>query len=108
MKIIALADIHGGLDYLSGAGEELRGADLIVIAGDITNFGGAVQIQHIISEISRYTTIKFVFVDEDLRDVRVAGLFKAGDVSGFLTSLRANFDISYEHVDGDTVQLSAL
>ena len=61
-----------------------------------------------IAEISRYTTVKFVFVDEDLQDVRVAGLFKAGDVSGFLTSLRANFDISYEHVDSDTVQLSAL
>ena len=66
------------------------------------------SLSEAISEISRYTTIKFVFVDEDLRDVRVAGLFKAGDVSGFLTSLRANFDISYEHVDGDTVQLSAL
>jgi len=61
-----------------------------------------------VAEISRYTTVKFLFVDEDLQDVRVAGLFKAGDVSGFLTSLRANFDISYEHVDGNTIQLSAL
>ena len=66
------------------------------------------SLSEAISEISRYTTVKFVFVDEDLQDVRIAGLFKAGDVSGFLSSLRANFDISYEHVDGDTVQLSAL
>lgn len=61
-----------------------------------------------ISKISRYTTVEFVFVDEDLQKVRVAGLFKAGDVSGFLASLRANFDISYEQVNANTILLSAL
>jgi Icc-related predicted phosphoesterase len=54
MKIIALADIHGGLGYLSAVGEELRAADLILIAGDITNFGGVVQMKHIFAELSRY------------------------------------------------------
>jgi transmembrane sensor len=61
-----------------------------------------------ISEISRYTTSKFIFVDEDLQRIRVAGLFKAGDVAGFLVSLRANFDIAYEHVGDDTIKLSTL
>ena len=60
-----------------------------------------------ISEISRYTTVKIVFVDEDLQRIRIAGLFKTGDVSGFLSSLRANFDIAYEQVDDNTIQLSA-
>ncbi|MBW8014588.1 MAG: hypothetical protein FVQ82_00215 [Planctomycetes bacterium] len=48
MKIIALADIHGGLDYLAGAAGDLAAADLILIAGDITNFGGVKQAKHVI------------------------------------------------------------
>ena len=43
--------------------------------------------------MGRYTTARFVIVDEDLRQVRVAGLFKRGDVAGFLSTLEANFDI---------------
>ncbi len=54
MKIIALADIHGGLGYLSAVAEEVRAADLVLIAGDITNFGGIVQIRHIIADLSGY------------------------------------------------------
>lgn len=56
MKIIALADIHGDLGYISMVGEELRAADLIVIAGDITNFGGVMQIKHVFAELSRYNS----------------------------------------------------
>jgi len=59
------------------------------------------------TEISRYTPVEFVFLDEELQKVRVAGLFKAGDVSGFLSSLRANFDIAYERIDDKTIQLYA-
>ena len=41
MIIIALADIHGNLDYLGSAREALGEADLVLVAGDLTNFGGA-------------------------------------------------------------------
>lgn len=58
-------------------------------------------------EVGRYTAVEFVINDEELRRVRVAGLFKTGDVSGFLSSLEANFDIAYERVDDQTVLLSA-
>jgi transmembrane sensor len=60
-----------------------------------------------VAEVGRYTPVEFVIVDEDLRRVRVAGLFKAGDVSGFLSSLEANFDIVYERTDDETILLSA-
>ena len=53
MKIIALADIHGGLGYLPDAAADLAAADLILIAGDITNFGGKSQAKHIISELRK-------------------------------------------------------
>ena len=59
------------------------------------------------AEISRYTAVEFVFLDKDLQKVRVAGLFKAGDVSGFLASLKANFNIAYERIDSETIQLYA-
>jgi uncharacterized protein len=54
MKIIALADIHGDLGYLSAIDAEVRDADLILIAGDITNFGGIVQARHVFAELGGY------------------------------------------------------
>ncbi len=59
------------------------------------------------AEISRYTPVEFVFLDKDLQNVRVAGLFKTGDVSGFLSSLEANLDIVHNRIDEETIQLSS-
>jgi transmembrane sensor len=59
------------------------------------------------AEISRYAPVEFVFLDEDLQNVRVAGLFKVGDVTGFLSSLEANFDIVYKRIDEQTIQLNS-
>ena len=58
-------------------------------------------------EVGRYTDFNFVIPSEELKKVRVAGLFKAGDVEGFLRSLRASFDIVDERVDSSTIVLSA-
>ena len=44
-------------------------------------------------EVGRYTSVEFVIKMRNCDGVRVAGLFKTGDVSGFLSSLEANFDI---------------
>ena len=60
-----------------------------------------------VTEVGRYTSVEFVIQEEALRRVRVAGLFKTGDVSGFLSSLEANFDIVYKRADDKTVLLSA-
>ena len=60
-----------------------------------------------VTEVGRYTSVEFVIQEEALRRVRVAGLFKTGDVSGFLSSLEANFDIVYKRADDETVVLSA-
>lgn len=55
-----------------------------------------------VAEISRYTSVEFVIVDENLKAIRVAGLFKSGDVAGFLNSLEANFDIKHERLGNRT------
>lgn len=47
-------------------------------------------------EVERYTGVEFVFVDENLKQVRVSGFFKAGDVEGMLAALKENFDIDFQ------------
>lgn len=59
-----------------------------------------------LAEIERYTPVEFVIVDENLKKLRVVGLFKAGDVEGLLTTLRDNFDIGYERINDDKVLLT--
>lgn len=63
------------------------------------------SLEEAISEIGRYTAVEFVFLDDESKKVRVAGLFKAGDVDGLLSTLRENFDIAYEWVGDETVVL---
>ena len=60
-----------------------------------------------LGEISRYTSVEFEILDENLRTIQVAGLFKAGDVAGFLASLEANFGIQYERKGNQTQLLSS-
>jgi len=40
-----------------------------------------------------------VFLNSDLQKIRVAGLFKTGDIAGFLATLNANFNITFEQID---------
>lgn len=53
MKIIALSDIHGSLGCLPEAEDAISIADLVLIAGDITNFGGPVQAKGVIDKIRK-------------------------------------------------------
>ena len=65
------------------------------------------SLEEAVREVGRYTSVEFVFMSEDLKKLRVAGLFKAGDVEGLLATLRENFDIvSQKDADGK-VLLSA-
>jgi hypothetical protein len=54
MNIIAISDIHGSLDYLGKVSEELAGADLVIIAGDITTFGNDIVAGRVIDAIAEY------------------------------------------------------
>ena len=61
-----------------------------------------------LAEVERYTTVQFVFLDDDIRTREVVGRFRADDVESLLLALRLNFDIAYEHVDDGRVLLSSL
>ena len=54
MKIIALTDIHGMAQAIDSLAKPLGEADLVLIAGDITNFGTAQDCAKIINAIKRF------------------------------------------------------
>jgi transmembrane sensor len=59
-----------------------------------------------LAEISRYTQVKFQLEDSsNIKDVKVAGVFKTGDVSGLLKVLAKNFNISHEQVSKNIIKL---
>ena len=58
-----------------------------------------------VREVERYTGVEFVFMDENLKRVRVSGFFKAGDVEGLLAALKQNFDIEFQRVSEHSVLL---
>lgn len=48
------------------------------------------------AEVTRYSGVRFTFVDSGLGDERVSGYFDGRDTEGFLAMLRANFAIEAE------------
>lgn len=51
MIIITIADIHGSANIIDSFASVFKGADVILLAGDITNFGDASDAQIIIEKI---------------------------------------------------------
>ncbi len=66
------------------------------------------SLEEAVTEIGRYTTVEFVILDDDLKTVRIAGLFRVGDVDGLLETLRENFNISYQRTDDGKILLTSL
>ena len=62
-------------------------------------------LEEAIDEISRYTSVEFEILDDRIRAVRVAGLFKAGDINGLLLTLQENFQIPSQRVGTERVLL---
>lgn len=63
-------------------------------------------LKHAIAEINRYTKIKIRISDQDLEEVKLAGLFRAGDVDGLLIALQETFQINHKRVGQDLIVLS--
>ncbi len=56
MRVINIADIHGNAKPIAEMGEILSSADLILLSGDITHFGGNNEAAQIINEIKSYNS----------------------------------------------------
>jgi len=63
-------------------------------------------LREALNELSRYTPATFKVVDSRIRDVRIAGLYKAGDVDGLLLALKENFNIDHRRTGSGVIELS--
>jgi Icc-related predicted phosphoesterase len=54
MKILALADIHGCVSQIPLLAKPARLCDAIVLAGDVTDFGGPEQAQSVLSALNEF------------------------------------------------------
>lgn len=63
-------------------------------------------LEQAMREVARYTKFEFQFGDDSIKNVQVAGLFKTTDIDGLLIALEQNFNVKYEKVDFNTIQLS--
>ena len=65
-------------------------------------------LEKALQEVERYTTVEFVFLDEELKTQSMTGRYRAGDVEALLLALRANFNIKHEYESETRVLLSSL
>ncbi len=66
------------------------------------------RLEEALKEVERYTTVRFQFLDQDLRGEKLTGRYRTGDIDGFLFALGESHRISYEHTDDGRVLLSRL
>ncbi len=62
-------------------------------------------LEDAVAEIGRYTAVEFVILDEESKNVRVAGMFKAGDVNGLLVALEKNFNVTNRRIGDKQILL---
>jgi transmembrane sensor len=62
-------------------------------------------LEQAMSEVSRYTSVKFKIAERSLKDIRIAGRFKTGDVDGLIAALNSNFNIKADRVSDNLVVL---
>lgn len=60
----------------------------------------------VLEEVARYTTTT-IEADVAVRDIKVDGYFRVGDIDGLLHAMQSNFRIDVQRLDRDTIYLSA-
>jgi transmembrane sensor len=64
------------------------------------------RLQDALHELSRYTPDRFRVADSRINELRIAGLYKAGDVDGLLLALKENFNITNSRSNDGVIELS--
>ena len=64
-------------------------------------------LEDVVREVSRYTPIKIVIVDAEIRDMKVGGFFPSGQTSIMLQTLENSFGLQVEEIDKNLVHLSS-
>lgn len=69
-------------------------------------FGGEPLVEAI-AEVNRYTDTRLVVADASIRDLRVGGRFRTGDVDGFLQALTEAFPVTISRTSDHLVYIHA-
>jgi uncharacterized protein len=56
MIILNIVDIHGNIKPVDKIGDALSSADLIILAGDLTQFGGEKDAEEVLEAVGKYNT----------------------------------------------------
>ena len=89
LKDIEAAEIDRKLAWSKG---------LIIFSGE--------PLSHVVEEISRYTTVKFIITDPELSRLRIGGRFKIGETAALLEILESVFGVDISRAGNNLVYLS--
>lgn len=56
MIIVNIVDVHGNIKPIDKIGDVISSADLIIIAGDLTQFGGEKDAEDVVGAVEKYNT----------------------------------------------------
>lgn len=62
----------------------------------------------VLQRVARYHAVKFVFTDPRLRDLRVSGTFRIGDLALFLRTLAAALPIEPRYQNAEQIEIAAV
>jgi transmembrane sensor len=65
------------------------------------------SLEYVVEEVSRYTPISIEFTDPELRDLRIGGYFKVGEIEALFEVLESNFGVQVSHISDEIVQFSS-
>lgn len=63
-------------------------------------------LETVLQEVSRYTNIKLE-AEDSIRNIRIDGLFRAGDIDALLVSMEKNFNLSSRRLADDQIVITA-
>jgi transmembrane sensor len=63
-------------------------------------------LESVVAEVSRYTTLRFIIPEKQVREMVVGGVFKVGDTESLFEALQLGFGIRAEEVADNVVYLS--
>lgn len=90
MKIICIVDIHGNIKPIDSIGDALSSADLVIIAGDLTHFGGPDEAREVLEAVSKYNK----------NILAVTGNCDTKEADDYLTGMNINIHGRTVDIDG--------
>ena len=101
----------GNVAHYAGEGISVDSQPLELLERRLAWHGGMLEFKGdsldlIVEQVSRYTEAEIEILDEDIRDVRLGGYFRIGDIEGLASALDVGFNIQVSVVSDSLIQIS--